>query len=138
MTQSGNSPPPSDPLLLDPTAQASIEPTTPHSGPLLAGRWCKPAGGKSVFATFLAAFSAVFIAEVGDKTQLAVLLMAAETGQPLTVFVGAALALLATSVLGVLLGRWLAGRLSPTVLETVVGGILLAVAVGLLWEVVMA
>lgn len=86
---------------------------------------------------FLTAFVSVFVAEVGDKTQLAVLLMAAEAGDPWVVFAGAALALIATSLVGVLLGRWLADRLSVKTLETVVGAILLAVSVSLLWDVVV-
>jgi crotonobetainyl-CoA:carnitine CoA-transferase CaiB-like acyl-CoA transferase len=49
---------------------------------------------------FLATFGAIFLAEMGDKTQLAAMTMAAETKRPWTVFVGATLALACVSALG--------------------------------------
>ena len=49
-------------------------------------------------------FALVFVAELGDKTQLMVFARSAETGRPLAVFVGAASALVLSSALGVLVG----------------------------------
>ncbi len=85
---------------------------------------------------FLTAFLTIFLAELGDKTQLATLLMTAESQSPWVVFVGAAAALITTSLLGVLLGRWLASRLSATTLQTATGASLLLISVLLLWDVV--
>lgn len=85
---------------------------------------------------FLTAFLTIFLAELGDKTQLATLLIAAESQSPWIVFAGAAAALITTSLLGVLLGRWLASRLAPSVLQTATGASLLLIAVFLLWDVV--
>ena len=53
---------------------------------------------------FVTTFGAIFLAEMGDKTQLAAMTMAAETKKPLTVFVSAALALACVSALGVVVG----------------------------------
>ena len=50
-------------------------------------------------------FTTLFLAELGDKTQLAVLSLTASSRQPLAVFVGAALALLAVTAIGVLVGE---------------------------------
>ncbi|HZT57457.1 MAG TPA: TMEM165/GDT1 family protein [Pyrinomonadaceae bacterium] len=52
----------------------------------------------------LTTFGVIFLAEMGDKTQLAAMTMAAETKKPLTVFVGAAVALACVSALGVAVG----------------------------------
>jgi len=50
-------------------------------------------------------FTTLFLAELGDKTQLAVLSLTASSRQPLAVFVGAACALLAVTAIGVLVGE---------------------------------
>ncbi|MEG3859059.1 TMEM165/GDT1 family protein [Microcoleus sp. herbarium12] len=87
------------------------------------------------WAIFASTFATIFLAEVGDKTQLAILLMTAESRNPWIVFAGAGSALIATSLLGVLLGRWLATRIDPKTLEKAAGVILLAISAVLLWEV---
>ena len=69
----------------------------------------RPGFAAVVFSTF----STVFIAELGDKTQLATLLLSAQSGSPWLVFLGAALALICSSLVGVLLGQWLARTLPP-------------------------
>jgi putative Ca2+/H+ antiporter (TMEM165/GDT1 family) len=56
---------------------------------------------------FLTTFGTIFLAEMGDKTQLAAMTMAAETKKPLTVFVSAALALVCVSAIGVAVGGML-------------------------------
>ena len=50
------------------------------------------------------AFLMIFLAELGDKTQLSTLAFASESKSPLSVFLGAALALVCSSVIGVVLG----------------------------------
>lgn len=85
---------------------------------------------------FGSTFFTIFLAEMGDKTQLATLLMSAQSEAPWVVFLGAALALIATSLLGVLIGRFLATRLSPKTLETSAGALLLFISAMLLWDVV--
>ena len=71
---------------------------------------------------FAAVFSTIFVAELGDKTQLATLLYAADASHPkLTVFAGSAAALLLTSALAVLAGAFLSAHLSPRVLSWLAG-----------------
>ncbi len=67
-------------------------------------------------------FSSVFIAELGDKTQLATMLFDAdkETSK-LTVFAGAALALILTSAIGVGAGSIVSQYVSDKTLEVVAG-----------------
>jgi Ca2+/H+ antiporter, TMEM165/GDT1 family len=89
-----------------------------------------------VIRTFTSTFITIFLAEIGDKTQLATLLMSAESQSPGIVFIGAGTALIATSLVGVLLGRYLAKVLTPKTLELAVGILLMTIAVLLLWDVV--
>lgn len=91
---------------------------------------------RGIWGVFSSTFLTIFLAEIGDKTQLATLLISAESQSPWIVFTGAAIALITTSLLGVLLGTWLANRLQPKTLETAAGTLLLFISVMLLWDVV--
>ena len=53
---------------------------------------------------FITTFGVIFLAEMGDKTQLAAMTMAAQSKRPWTVFIGSALALTAVSAIGVVVG----------------------------------
>ncbi len=53
---------------------------------------------------FGTAFLTLFLAELGDKTQLAVITMTASTESKIAVFLGASLALITVTLLGVLFG----------------------------------
>jgi putative Ca2+/H+ antiporter (TMEM165/GDT1 family) len=67
-------------------------------------------------------FTSVFIAELGDKTQLATLLFAADKQtSKLTVFVGASLALILTSAIGVGAGSIVSQYVSEKTLQVVAG-----------------
>jgi putative Ca2+/H+ antiporter (TMEM165/GDT1 family) len=56
------------------------------------------------FRVLLTTFGIIFLAEMGDKTQLAAMTMAAQSKKPWAVFIGASLALAAVSALGVVVG----------------------------------
>ncbi|MGL4498830.1 MAG: TMEM165/GDT1 family protein [Planktothrix sp.] len=84
---------------------------------------------------FVSTFITIFLAEIGDKTQLTTLLITAESHSPWVVFAGAGSALVLTSFLGVLVGQWLASRISPRTLEIAAGSSLLLISVLLFWEV---
>ncbi|HBP53446.1 MAG TPA: UPF0016 domain-containing protein [Synechococcus sp. UBA8638] len=82
--------------------------------------------GNSRLAVLVGAFITVFLAELGDKTQLATLMLAAQSNHPWQVFLGAGAALIASSLLGVLLGQWL-GRILPQNLVKQSAGALMVV-----------
>ena len=88
------------------------------------------------WSVFISTFITIFLAELGDKTQIATLLISAESHKPLTVFIGAALALIFTSLVGVMIGQWLARRISPETLDTLAGLLLLIISVGLVADVI--
>lgn len=88
-----------------------------------------PPAAASWGAVFVTTATTVFLAELGDKTQLAALLLSAQSGRPLVVFIGASLALICSSLVGVVLGRWLARLLAPELLERLAG--ILMVVLGL-------
>jgi putative Ca2+/H+ antiporter (TMEM165/GDT1 family) len=60
---------------------------------------------------FLASFTLIFVAELGDKTQLALIALAASTGALWSTFVGGTLALWAVAAIGVGLGSTLLRRI---------------------------
>jgi putative Ca2+/H+ antiporter (TMEM165/GDT1 family) len=63
---------------------------------------------------FATVFTTIFVAELGDKTQLATLLYASNAEHPkLTVFAASAAALVLTSALGVLAGSVIAETVDP-------------------------
>lgn len=71
--------------------------------------------------TFASTLLAVFLAELGDKTQLATLTLAAGSRAPWAVFLGAALALVAASAIAVAAGEVVARLVSPALLERAAG-----------------
>ena len=66
---------------------------------------------KNFLSIFITSFTTIFIAELGDKTQLATLMLSAESGRPLIVFIGSSFALLCSSIAGVLIGKWLSSMI---------------------------
>jgi putative Ca2+/H+ antiporter (TMEM165/GDT1 family) len=75
-------------------------------------------------------FASVFIAELGDKTQLATMLFASDKEiSKLTVFLGASLALILTSALGVLAGSVVSNYLSDKHLHYLAGVGFIAIGV---------
>ncbi len=62
-----------------------------------------PLDWKIAFTTF----GTIFLAELGDKTQLAAILMTSKTGRPLSVLIGACTALFLVTLFGVLFGEGL-------------------------------
>ena len=79
-------------------------------------------------------FAAVFLAELGDKTQIATLTLAASTRSPFTVFLGSALALVTTSAVAVLAGGFVTRAISPLWLARAAGVVLIAMGAWTLWK----
>ena len=71
---------------------------------------------------FLLIFGSVFVAELGDKTQLATMLFATDKEiSKLTVFIAASAALIVASALGVLVGSLLSEYINEKYLHYIAG-----------------
>jgi len=82
------------------------------------------------YKILLTVFATVFIAELGDKTHLATMLFAADKAvSKWVVFMGASLALVATSALGVLAGGTLSEYISEKQLHYIAGAGFIAIGV---------
>ncbi len=82
---------------------------------------------------FATVFVSVFVAELGDKTQLATLLYASDRAHPkLTVFAASASALVLCSAIGVLAGGVVSEYVSPRMLRWIAGGGFIAVGLWVL------
>ncbi len=80
-------------------------------------------------------FASVFIAEMGDKTQLATMLFASDKDvSKWTVFFGASLALVATSAIGVLVGSAVSQYISEKHLHYLAGAGFVAIGLWTLWK----
>ncbi len=84
---------------------------------------------------FGAVFVSVFIAEMGDKTQLATMLFAADKDvSKWTIFFGASLALVATSAIGVLVGSALSQYINEKYLHYAAGAGFIIIGAWTLWK----
>lgn len=81
----------------------------------------------------LSTFALLFVAELGDKTQLAVISMTAKYKAPLWIFTGAILALAAVTGIGVLLGGELLTRFIPEMALRKAGAALFVILGLLMW-----
>ena len=85
--------------------------------------------------SFFAIFGIVFLAELGDKTQLATVLFASkEPSNLLLVFAAASLALILSSGIAVALGSTLSNYIDPKLLGSVAGAGFIAIGVWTMWQ----
>ena len=89
---------------------------------------------KSFLSIFITTFTTIFIAELGDKTQIATLMLSAESGKPIIVFIGSSLALISSSVVGVLIGKWLSKKISPSKFTLFTGILMILISVFLAYD----
>ena len=82
------------------------------------------------FRLFSIIFGSVFLAELGDKTQIATVLFASESSNPAgLVFLASAAALIASSAFGVLFGSVLSEFLDPKVIGKISGVIFILIGI---------
>jgi Ca2+/H+ antiporter, TMEM165/GDT1 family len=87
-------------------------------------------GGLMDWKIFFATFSAIFFAELADKTQLVGIGMSAKSGKPVSVWLGSVFAYMLVTILSVLIGSVLSKFIKPELIR--VTGASLFVIIGLL------
>jgi Ca2+/H+ antiporter, TMEM165/GDT1 family len=116
-------------------ARESLEPIPERSSDIPAND-LQTKQSSNFWLVFSSTFITIFLAEMGDKTQLVTLLMSAESQSPWIVFIGSALALIATSLLGVSIGYWLSKKLAPQTLDLSVAILLLLITTWLVRDII--
>ena len=83
-----------------------------------------------LFTTFIT----VFLAEMGDKTQLTTITLSSSTNKPLAVFIGSSVALILATLLGALAGGSIANLIPAFLLKLLSGIVFLIIGIKLLAE----
>jgi len=86
----------------------------------------------------LSTFALVFMAELGDKTQIAVFTLATQGQSPIAIFIGAGSALLLSTAIAVFLGT-LVGRFIPAhairFIHYAAGALFILMGIWTIWKV---
>ena len=83
---------------------------------------------------FAAVFASIFLAELGDKTQLATLLLASDREvNKVALFVAAASALVLATFMAVAVGSFISRWISPQVIKIIAGIGFIAIGIWVLW-----
>lgn len=85
---------------------------------------------------FWTIFGAFFLAELGDKTQLAVIALAAKYNQPLQIWLGATLGMGLANILGIIIGNKLGTALPQKTIKWIAGLAFITFGVLVLGEVI--
>ena len=83
-----------------------------------------------LFTTFVT----VFLAEMGDKTQLTTITLSSTTNKPLAVFIGSSLALISATLFGALAGGSIANLIPAYLLKLISGIVFLIIGINLLFQ----
>ena len=72
-----------------------------------------------ILSLLISTFITIFIAELGDKTQLATLTMSGTSNKPLAVFLGSSTALVFASLIGALAGGSISNFVPEIILKSI-------------------
>jgi putative Ca2+/H+ antiporter (TMEM165/GDT1 family) len=79
-------------------------------------------------------FGTIFLAELGDKTQIAAMSLSASSQKPLSIFIGASLALVTVSAVGVVVGAGLSEVIPMTVVRKISAAAFVLIGVAMLMD----
>tara|TARA_B100000579_G_C22763688_1_gene820289 strand:+ start:684 stop:974 length:291 start_codon:yes stop_codon:yes gene_type:complete len=87
-----------------------------------------------ILTLLFSTFFAVFLAEMGDKTQLTTITLSSTTNKPLAVFIGSSIALILATSLGALAGGSIANLIPAFLLKLLSGIVFLIIGINLLTQ----
>jgi putative Ca2+/H+ antiporter (TMEM165/GDT1 family) len=85
---------------------------------------------------FTLAFGMLFLAELGDKTQLSVITLVAQNKQPLPIFLGASVALIAVTFIGAFFGEVITRYIPTSIIQLVAGILFVGIGIFVLWNAI--
>ncbi len=88
-----------------------------------------------ILTLFFTTFVTVFLAEMGDKTQLTTITLSSTTNKPLAVFIGSSIALILATLLGALAGDSIANLVPAFLLKVLSGIVFLIIGIKLLTQI---
>ena len=62
-------------------------------------------------------------------------MLSAESGKPIIVFIGSSLALISSSIVGVLIGKWLSKKISPSKFTLFTGALMILISLFLAYDI---
>ena len=77
-------------------------------------------------------FFTVFLAEIGDKTQLTTITLSSTTNKPIAVFMGSSIALILATLLGALAGGSISNLIPAFLLKLLSGIVFLMIGINIL------
>ena len=87
-----------------------------------------------ILTLLVTTFITVFLAEMGDKTQLTTITLSSTTNKPLAVFIGSSIALILATLLGTLAGGSIANLVPAFLLKLISGLVFLIIGIKLLTQ----
>ena len=85
-----------------------------------------------ILTLLFSTFFTVFLAEMGDKTQLTTITLSSTTNKPLAVFMGSSIALILATLLGALAGGSIANLIPAFLLKLLSGIVFFIIGINLL------
>src|SRR3982751_1754082 len=104
-------------------------PLTGSGGSLMSSVDIAPDPPLTIMEAFFVSAVAVAIGEIGDKTQLLSLLLAARFRRPVPIIFGILVATLLNHALAAAVGQWVAAHVAPELLRWILGGSFIAIAI---------
>ena len=88
-----------------------------------------------ILTLFFTTFVTVFLAEMGDKTQLTTITLSSTTNKPFAVFIGSSVALILATLLGALAGGSIANLIPSFLLKLLSGTVFVIIGIKLLVQI---